>query len=650
MKLVVVSIPQLPKWDRESSNVLDSNIGPSVQAQPSNVPSDERTKSSSSGSGQTDGRSPTESSQTSSRSGTVDGSPTSSAPQSSSSSGTTSSTSGYPPSSSPDNPPPSGNQRGTPRSEGTDSQQPHPTDDASDGSGRERKGESQAHPTEEDMDTTSSSQIEASDHRGTSQTDGNLAEGTQDSFLGRKNQSGSFSSCSGVESGYSAGSSSASVLVSATCSVSMLTTKSQSAPLSTVSDSQKTVENSVSCVEDSVPLSSDEMKSVSKFPHKTGALESVIPAAVTHQTISRLDESKEIGKADLLKHKKVNRGCESDNSSECHLLIESLKAVVEQQINKDISSELLPVENPQSPELLNDVSVETINEDMMDTPNSPEIAIQALKLPQNRSLFQTVYSTEIKESHTNTQTVTNVKKSCAKSSIHSQALVEDAIENSQAMETDMVSIQSSFVLQLTESQCSLAPVSPMKSDISEAGEEGWSSKNDGVVVASLEEIEEYEKEFPSLVKVQQHDEETVKDGASLPSEQEAAVNVIDISKQHDSNNSNKPSDCMTKPTNIRPITSNNESGSDGSKLQLDALAKAKPIPLYESLECDDSVGMDLSNPVVRAQLKDESQQSGNTSQGTGSGEYCINTLGKLLNHFLIRLSTNAYSCICVIQD
>ena len=604
--------------------MIDSNIGPSVQAQPTNLPSVERNKSNSSGSVQSDISSPAKSSQTSSRSGTVSSSPTSSAPQSSSSSGTSSSNSGYPPSSShtsssPDDPSPSDNQSGTPRSEGTDSQRPLPTDDVSDGSSRERKDESQAHPTKEDMETTgsSSSQIEASVPQGSSQTDENQAEGTQDSFLGRKNDSGSFSSRDGAGSSYSAGSSSASVFVSATCSVSTPTTGSLSAPLATVSDSQETIENSVSCVEDSVSLSLDEMRSVSsKRPSTSGALKSVSQAAAVHQTSS---ESEEIRKADLLKHKGDDSGCEADNSSARHLLVEGLKDVGEQHIvNKDVSSELLPLENPQSPELLNDGSEETDDEDLMDAPNSPEIAIQAPKLPQNRSLFQAHCSAEIKESHTNTQTLRNIEKSSAKS----RALVEDATESSQAMETDMISTQSSFVLQLAESQCSIAPVSPIKSDVSEDVEEGGgSSKSAGVVVASLEEIEEYEKEFPSLVKVQQCDEEAMKDDVSLQTRQEAVGKQLDNSK---------PSDCKSNSTscpNIPPITSDNELGSNRSpKLQLDALAKTKPVPLYESLECDDSVSEGLSNQVIRAQLRDDSQQSVNTSQGTGSGEYSINFL------------------------
>ena len=637
-------LSQLPQWNRESNIPTDNNIGPSVQAQPTNLSSVEPNKSSSSGNGQADvfkAPSPTKpisSSQTSNQSGTVSGcsgSPACSAPQSSSSSGTSSSSSGYPPSSShtsssSDDPPPSVNQGGTPRSEGADSQQPPPMGNVSNGSSRERKDESRAHPSKEDMDTTSSSQIEL---QGSSQTDGIRAEGTQDSFLGRKNESGSFSSRDGAESGYSAGSSSSSVLVSATCSVNLSTASSLSAPLATVSDSQETVENSVSCVEDSVPLSSDTVKIVSNFPHTSGAPESITPEATTHQAISRLDESEEMGNTDLLKLKEDNGGCESEKSnhsfigtsSERHVLVNSQEDMGEQQINKDVSSELLPLENPQSPELLNDgpEQTESDNEDMMDAPNSPEIAIQAPKLSQNRSLFQAVCSTEIKESHTSAQTVTDIETSNAKSPVSSQVLIEDANESSQAMETDMISTQSSFVLQLADSQCSVAPVSPMKTDaeqLSDAGEEGGSLKSDGVVIANPEEIEEYEKEFPSLVRVEQHEEATKKDD-SQPDGPEAAVNVINVSKLDDNSNAKKPSECTPKPTSslsVAPITSNGGSDLDGPKVQLDA---PKPVPLYESLECDVSVGEALSNPVSRAQLRGESQQSVNNSQGTSSGEW-----------------------------
>ena len=635
---------QVPKWARESTNAADSVIGPSVQAQPSNLPgsSTEGTKSSSGVSGQTNivkSTSPAKSSQTSSQSGTVSSSSGSFSSSSSHPSSGTSSGSGYPPSSSyssgsSNEPPPSDNQKSSPESGeggGGDSQPPSTGHESFGSIGEKKQDESKQHPSEENMDTTSSqSQTEGSLPQTSSQMEGIQTEGTQDSFLGRKPESCSLSSREGGESGYSGGSSSASVLASA--SLSKGTSGSLSIPLATVSDSQETVENSVSCIEDSVPLTSDAVAPGFKPLHVLRTSESVTPIAgenvIVPPTISHLEGCQK-GETESTKQHKVLGSSDSDNkfdiscTGDSQVRVEGHEGISEQQTNKDVSSELLPVDSPQSPELLNNESLEKADdENMLDAPNSPEIAIQA-PMPSHSTPVSKAVNNE-NQDHIVSQTLANVEKNSGKSH-----LVEDVFslqQSSQAMETDVMLTQSSFVLQLADSQCSLAPTSPCKTDsvqVSEASERGESSKVDDVV-ANPEEIEEYEKEFPSLVRLEQQNEEGVKQDVPTLEGQKPSVVTADVREGDDPGTCclNMPTDSNSKPVSnpcIPTVISNSETSSDRSKLPIEALVRSKPVPFYESLVCEDSVSETLLTPVSRDQVAGESQQSIGTSQGTGSG-------------------------------
>ena len=610
-------------------------------------------------------------SQTSSQSGTLSGtssgSSSSSAPHSSSSSsGTSSSGSGYPPSSShssgsPEDPPSDNStnkDRGSPGSGGSDSKQP-PTADDSLGDGVEEKDKSGARPTEENMDATDTSKLHTSLPQ-SSLEQVSQSQGTQDSFLTRRNISSSVSSQEVGESGYSGGSSSASALASASLGKSPV--GSLSVPLVGVTDSQETVENSVSCIEDSAPLTRDAISHPNRNVSKVvGAREYSSDAKSnpsTHQTTSMVtpqpschpeDSSERLSMAkatsDPLKPHKgstIKSDVSATGSSPGRpILIQSQEQVgEEQQISKEISRELLPIiEPPHSPELLNALT-DAIAEDKMDAPDSPEIAFQAPDLRRGSPVPTTSEEDGLNTAESPEIAIQAPRNYNAKSFIGSQvALTGDDLqisECSQAMETDLMSTQTSFVLQFTDSQCTLTPISPSKTgkqQQSEAEKEERSSESEGTLRSSkaekeqkssksddmsCEEVEEYEKEFPNLIELEQ---QTV----NVPVDEPGA------SEHGDKDGARKLTDTVSKPTSCLNDPS---VGSKGSEPPLGIPVKSKPVPLYESLMCDDSNSEASPGGVSTAQatskemaaarhrLSESLLHSVDTSQqSTSSGEY-----------------------------
>ena len=559
-----------------------SNLGASEQAQPTNIPSAERVKSSSSGES---GQAPTESnkgapspnkstsfsqsissSQSGSQSVASGTSTSSSGPNTSSTSGTTSSSGGYPPSSShssdsPEDQPPS-NRRGHPSSDGGDSggggdsSQPHPSGSSE---SAEQRSNNQDSSVGEDNMLTSTSELDASTTQGgarhpcldqTSQT-----EGAQDSFLKRKDNSSSLSSREGGESGYIGGSSSVSVLASVSPSKS--TPSSLSAPLATVSDSQETLESSVSCIEDSVPIHTNTAQTQSKLASKT--------------TPNVLKSVQALAKGDEL---------DSDNL----VIVEDVdnpEASEGQDVAAEVSSELLPLEPPQSPELIN--NGDAIDRDDGDVEkeediDSPVIAFQGAELPRDGDESPVIAL----------QSPLSSRKGIFKPTRPSPVEVdleqeeEQEPEGSQAMETDMISTQNSFMLQLADSQCSLAPFSPFKqSQCKPVDSDGLSST-----------VNPQERNQHKLVNsdglssaVNSQDDEQDKNDDKQGSEVAATTN----DKQVDRNISGKEADTDLESSEREVVTdsvASNERVSKGNNLPSHSAIRTKPIPLYESLQCD----------------------------------------------------------------
>ena len=623
---------QVPKWAKESDT--RSNIGPSEQAQPTNLPTAERSKSSSSGSGlpsfsgsgQADvSKAPSSAklSVSGSQSGSLSGSSSSSsstAPQSSSSSSTsppTSSSSGSTSHSSGSSGDTSSkNQSSNPETKGGDSQEPPDGRDSHDDS----RGAGQC---EEEMDTNTSQAIpfllqESVEHSSLEQP--SQAEGTQDSFLRRKNDSSSLSSHGGGESGYTAGSSSQSTLASPSVGKGSL----PSAPFVNVGDSQETVENSVSCIEDSAPLvmySGALTKSLSNIPcvSKTDVIITRESKADSPSKCLMERSNKGASGEKQSGENLTNFNADQSNaelSSECVVLIEGHEG----DNNKDETSELLPNESPQSPELLDD-DVDTANdEDKMDTANSPEISLQAPVLPHS--------STSPRKGITDNSTKIVDQVSVEGDGRTSQGNLEvgshgiPISECSQAMDTDMVSTQSSFILQIADSQCSLAPVSPVKAGqrLEDDNDGDELSRNEGIV-ATPEEIEEYERDFPNLLATKQENESKP---SAVPDPQVDAEKEVQISKEIDP--INEPNSAVSKPVDspVPMVADGSGATCDGGKDLVDASVRNKPVPLYESLVCDDS-NSETVNQCDKGLIRIEDtakavNETMDTSQSINSGE------------------------------
>ena len=590
--------------------MTDSNIGASEQAQPTNIPSAERVKSSSSGES---GQAPTDSnkasspnrsisfSQTtsSSQSGSLSGtSGTSSSPSgrnTSSSSGTTSSSGGYPPSSShssgspEDHPPDNDKHSGGPRSDddggSRDSSQPR-----SGGSG-ESSGQSsdkKDSPVGEDNKETNTSKLDVSTAqekpRQSSLDQTSQTEGTQDSFLKRKDNSSSLSSRGG-ESGYIGGSSSVSMLTS--ISPSKSTSCSLSAPLATVSDSQETLESSVSYIEDSVPLTSAAF-SQSKLTLKTP---SVQKSAQEVDKNGEFDSNKPEVSDDSPHHGKEGE--------------EALETSKNQGDVAEISSELLPLEPPHSPELLNDDVIEGNRDSKQDNTDSPVIAIQGAGLARNRDSMDTVQSPVIA-----LQSPLSSKKNISKATELAPMEVDllEEPENSQAMEADMISTQNSFILQLADSQSMVTPFSPLKQSQQKPVDSERLSKEDDSAL-NPQHTKQDKNDFPELKQgnevVGTNNKQIV---SSIDGEQTDASLVA---SKHGATIS------AVSLLGIEPI-------SENDKVPLPSAVKSKPIPLYESLLCEDSSSQASINFVAKETSASTSsnQRLGelqDTSQITNSG-------------------------------
>ena len=581
--------------------MTDTNIGASEQAQPTNIPSAERVKSSSSGdSGQapTDlnkSSSPNKSisfSQTtsSSQSGTLSGtsgtSSSSSGRNTSSSSGTTSSSGGYPPSSShssgspEDNPPDNDKHSGSPRSDDNDGGRGDSSQPRSSGSG-ESSGQSSDKKDslvgEDNMETNTSELDISTAQEKPSEDQTSQTEGTQDSFLRRKDNSSSLSSREGGESGYIGGSSSVSVLASISPSKS---TSSLSAPLATVSDSQETLESSVSCIEDSVPLTSTAFSQSNLLLLKT-------PGAP--KSAQEVDKNEESGS---------NKPDISDESP--HHGKEGEEALVTSESQDDaaeVSSELLPLEPPHSPEILNDGDGGGGN-GKQDDADSPVIALQGAGLPRDRDSMDTSPVIAL-------QSPLKSKKDISKATELAPMEVEEP-ESSQAMETDMISTQNSFVLQLADSQSMLTPFSPFKQSQHKPVDSEGLSKEDGSTL-NPQRIEQDKNNFPELKLGNE----------VVGTNNKQIISSIDGKQNDASLEASKHSGATISAVSLLGIESVSEEDKHSA-------VKSKPIPLYESLLCEDSssqasinfVAKETSASISSNQRLSELQD---TSQITNSG-------------------------------
>lgn len=573
-----------------------SNVGPSEQAQPTNIPSAERAKSSSSGGS---GQAPTDSNQTpspnksitfsqtvsSSQSGTLSGasgtsSSSSGGPNTSSSSGTTSSGSGYPPSSShsSDSPeePPSNDHRGSPGSDGggggKDSSQQPPSGSDENSEQSKEKGDSSI--GKDNVETNISeldNSIPQENVRQPSLDQPSQTEGTQDSFLKRKDNSSSLSSREGGESGYIGGSSSVSVLASVSPSKSTPGSLSvPSVPLVSVSDSQETLESSISCIEDSVPLT-NTAQSQAKPAYKTAnTCESAQAVPSSDNEVAPFNKLKGL-----------------DGTPDQPKQGEKLETNEDQVIATKVSSELLPLEEPppHSPELLDDDVIDGGSEDgKQDTTNSPVIALQVPRLPRDSDSTNTADRAE--------SPVIALQSPPSKRAISkSTQLVPIEVDpeepgSSRAMDIDMISTQNSFVLQLADSQCTLTPFSSFKQSQQKLIEAEDSRKDKG----SVENSKQDDKDSPELQQ----------------------------------GNANEQKD--TDNTSAASLV--NEPVSEGAKSPLNSIVKSKPIPLYESLLYEDSNSLaSMNSPQIQTKQTGPSSLSHprlselqDTSQITNSGK------------------------------
>ena len=588
---------QVPKWDR--SNVsTDSNICPVIeQAQPTSIVSAERSRSisrssSRSGSGVAKSPRPIEKqpavcSQTSSQGLSLSGASgtsSSSTPHTSSSSGTSSSqSSGYPrssshSSSSPDGPS-SGNRKCSPGDGSGGEQLQHSptgrneTEFSSDGNDR-TDSQSGSH---ENVDTKVSHvdvNVESSSLEET--------QGTQDSFL--KGKSESLSSREGGESGYSAGSSSVSVLASASASKSM--TSSSLSHLTTVTESQETVENSVSCVEDSAPLGLETPGDKMAFKTPTRMTQS-------HKDNAELSSGKTCGSDDVTTPTEISDEAKQteaqeisieisdidDHTSRQPILVESQEDEVDGVIIvNEVSSELLPVVSPRSPELV---------EKNMDASSSPKVAGSSL----HNSTFKT--PTSDKERPREIDHVSLMKDDLISSQDMDmeQEEVMPMTESSQAMETDLISTQSSFVLQLADSQCSIAPVSPGR--CTEGLETEDVREMDGAE-GEGKDVKELEKDFPNQPETKQLKtvDSDINENSSPVREtrDEGTTTAVNVSQDgnHDTNKLTTSASAVNLSDgglNTAAVDASNHSSR---------LPANKPAPVYESFACDDSSSQGLS--------------------------------------------------------
>ena len=580
-----------------------SNFGPSEQAQPTNIPSVGRTKSSSNGSGQAPNLTPpssksTPSSQISSSSQGVrlsgasgTNSSSSSDPTTSSSSGATSSCSGYPPSSStsssnPEDHPP-GNHRGSPSTgEGGErsSQPPHKDSDESFEQSGEGKDQFASSVGEESVDTNDLLTDNCTLKKITQQSSLELpsqTESTQDSFLKRTSDSPSLSSREGRESGYAGGSSSVSVLASVSPSKS--TPGSSLSALMSATDSQETLEGSVCCIEDSVALTD------MCVPQAQAS-----PASETTSTKSAPRLENEVTVSNELKH--------TDSSLEEVEQIENKSELNhEGQVNLEVSSELLPLEPLYSPQLLIDNAADS------DITNSPVIVFQAQDLPRNKKAPVVEENKEFPLIHLPYLSGREDEIPECTQFVAMEVGVEES-QGSQPMDTDMISTQTSFILQLADSQCSIRSVTPTKHSQQKLTEDEKDKKlpeGDGITIAKNIE------------------QKNIFVDSNQPDEVDA-----ESDKQNDNSKSEAPFVARATTDDAMTVTTNQlASKEDGSPL--DRPANSKPVPLYESLVCEDS-SIQASVSSAKAVAKtaavsieshsrlDEGQD---TSQITNSGEH-----------------------------
>ena len=504
------------------------------------------------------------------------------------------------------------------------------------------------------MDTSTSQTVHHGSEEQSSLEQSNLSQGTQDSFLKRKNDPSSLSSHGGGESGYNAGSSSASVLASTTYASSKSVSCSLSAPLSVVSDSQETVENSVSCVEDSVPLAVDslaqlkpaqQMDTTNEITEEAGAslhagTNMVSPHKQQNSELEPSEDNKDVKSQEGGDNGHSNKLNQSDAgaSAEHAIIIESQEQVDYEQNDREVSSELLPLEPPHSPEVLHIAPGGDDTSAQMNTSDSPEISLQQTPdVPDSRLLPAASMKENSPEIVLPAQSDTN-KNSANPTGGSNADRVEDNVpvsEVNQAMETDVVCTQNSFVLQIADSQCSVFPVSPGKVDNEKEIDkvEGIeSSSKIEEVVATPEEIEEYERDFPNLLEMkrQNEPEDEPQQASSIKSGQENALMEENIAKE-DNNPGNRsepavPTSIVSR-TNISTVSGDSALASKGADPPLEQTAvKKRPVPLYESLVCDDSVNQNLNQTgtsqigIGDAASFVEVEESMDTSQVTNSSE------------------------------
>jgi hypothetical protein len=182
--------------------------------------------------------------------------------------------------------------------------------------------------------------------------------------------------------------------------------------------------------------------------------------------------------------------------------------------------------------------------------------------------------------------------------------LQEEPESSQAMETDMISTQNSFILQLADSQSTLTPFSPFKqSQHRPVDGEKLSKENNSAMNPPLMEEDKQEIQGNEVVGTTNKQIDPSIGGEQTDTSLEASKQGATISTSS---------------------VADNEPISESNKIPLHSSIKSKPIPLYESLVCEDSssqASMNLAQIGASTSIP-SNQRLGelqDTSQITNSG-------------------------------
>ena len=263
------------------------------------------------------------------------------------------------------------------------------------------------------------------------------------------------------------------------------------------------------------------------------------------------------------------------------------------------------MEPPHSPELLSDDVIEGNRDGKQDNTDSPVIAIQGAGLARNRDSMDTVQSPAIA-----LQSPLSSKKNISKATELAPMEVDllEEPENSQAMETDMISTQNSFILQLADSQSMVTPFSPLKQSQQKPVDSERLSKEDDSALN------------PQHTELDKNDFSELKQGNEVVgTNNKQIVSSIDGEQTDTSLVASKHSGATISAVSLLGI----EPISENDKVPLHSAVKSKPIPLYESLLCEDSSSQASINFVAKETSASISNQRlgelQDTSQITNSG-------------------------------